>query len=197
MKYIYRLISPNNKSYVGQTKNLSNRLLAYKRLDCKDQKKLYRALNKYKWKNFTHEILEMIPDELANDYEIYYIKKYNCIKEGLNIRAGGEMTDGKNNPMYGRKHSKKTKEKMKNRAIGRKASNETIEKLKNRIPWNKGKKGVQIPWNKGKAGTYHFSEEGKKACSVAQIKRFKNATERIKISVATKKALDIKRKVID
>lgn len=191
MKYIYRLISPNNKSYVGQTKDLHGRLLAYKRLDCKDQKKLYRALDKYKWEEFTHEILEIIPDELANDYEIYYIEKYNCIKKGLNIRIGGEISDGKNNPMYGKKHSEKTKEKMRIRAIGRKFSKEVIEKFKTRVPWNRGKKGVQIPWNKGKAGTYHFSEEGKKACSVAQTKRFKNPIERDKMSIATKKRLTL------
>ena len=47
---------------------------------------------------------------------------------------------GKNNPMFGKKHSLETIEKMRKIKVGKKLSPETINKLIGRVPWNKGLK---------------------------------------------------------
>ena len=86
---IYKLTAPNGKSYVGQTGNLQHRFLQYKGMWCKDQPKLYNSLKKYKWDNFTKEILECIPDEFADEYERMYIKLFECCETGLNLDSGG------------------------------------------------------------------------------------------------------------
>jgi len=53
MYSVYILTSPSGKKYVGQTNNVHNRFIFYKNLICKYQKKLYNALTKYGWYNFT------------------------------------------------------------------------------------------------------------------------------------------------
>ena len=47
---------------------------------------------------------------------------------------------GKNNPMFGKKHSMDTIEKMRKIKVGKRLSPETINKLIGRVPWNKGLK---------------------------------------------------------
>lgn len=43
---IYKITSPNKKVYIGQSKNVHQRFIRYKRGDCKGQKKLYNSINK-------------------------------------------------------------------------------------------------------------------------------------------------------
>lgn len=52
--------------------------------------KFYQAIQKYGWNNFDHEILltELTQQE-ANEKEKEYIAKYDTIKNGYNILAGG------------------------------------------------------------------------------------------------------------
>lgn len=129
----------NNKVYIGQTKNFSNRCgkdgsgyLAKTNGEF-NQPLFARAILKYGWDNFTHEILkEELTKEEADYWETYFIKKYESINpnKGYNIRLGGshgslsEKTknklrdkmkgkyDGEHNPFYGRKHTAETKEKI-------------------------------------------------------------------------------------
>lgn len=94
---IYKLTSPSGKCYIGQSIQIERRLRTYERLDCKNQTALYGALNKYGWENFTVEILWGIDNpEKARDIhkvldalEIAYIRFYNSIENGYNIREGG------------------------------------------------------------------------------------------------------------
>jgi len=94
---IYKLTSPSGKSYVGQSLNIDVRLHHYKLLMAKGQTKLYRALLKYGFENFSIEILKIIDNYISKDklkillngYEIYFIKKYDTINVGYNIREGG------------------------------------------------------------------------------------------------------------
>ena len=95
----------NNKSYIGQT--------------CQDPKirwrngkgykpciKFYNAIQKYGWENFSHQILESnLTLEQANQKEIYYIKLYDSVNNGYNLREGG---DGKylNSPELYQKHQR-------------------------------------------------------------------------------------------
>jgi group I intron endonuclease len=46
--YIYKLTSPSNKCYVGQTVNINKRFSEYKTFHhCKNQPKLFNSLKKY------------------------------------------------------------------------------------------------------------------------------------------------------
>jgi len=85
---IYKIISPSNKIYVGQSTNCDNRKIYYKTLNCKGQPKLYHSLKKYGWENHIFEIIEYTdnPDER----EIYWISYYNSVENGLNCSLGGK-----------------------------------------------------------------------------------------------------------
>lgn len=56
---IYKITSPTNKVYIGQSININRRFKEYLNiLKSKGQTKLYHSFNKYKIENHTFEILE-------------------------------------------------------------------------------------------------------------------------------------------
>ena len=81
----------NGKSYIGQTNQKPK-----ERWDngegYKTQTKFYRAIKRYGWNNFSHEILAKGIEtvELANEIEMYYIQFYNSVKHGYNTTLGGD-----------------------------------------------------------------------------------------------------------
>lgn len=75
------------KKYIGQTHNYKKRCVPSNYKGCV---KFYHAIQKYGWENFTHEILEdKLTLEEANKKEEYYIKFYNTIEDGYNLKSGG------------------------------------------------------------------------------------------------------------
>ncbi len=91
---IYKITSPSNKIYIGQSKNINKRFLKYKNVDCKQQIKLYNSLLKYGWENHKFEIIcECLESEL-NNLEKYYIIKFDTFntEHGLNLSDGGHTT---------------------------------------------------------------------------------------------------------
>lgn len=91
---VYRHISPSGRVYVGITKlSLSfrwNQGRGYKRC-----KLFYRAIQKYGWSNFTHEvILDGITKAEAVYAEKYLIRWYKLHNISYNITDGGESTAG-------------------------------------------------------------------------------------------------------
>lgn len=96
---VYRHTSPSGKSYIGQTNNLKRRNYQHRvRNHCTY---FHRAIKKYGWNNFTHDILkEGLTLEESNYWEQYYIKQYNTlIPNGYNLTTGGLNCE----------HSKETK----------------------------------------------------------------------------------------
>jgi group I intron endonuclease len=80
------------KWYVGQSLNIFDRWeKAYKYKNCKGQRKIYRALLKYGYDDFDKIILEECnPIDWILDYrEMYWMREYDSIKTGYNIREGG------------------------------------------------------------------------------------------------------------
>lgn len=122
-RIIYKLQSPTNRIYIGQTCNLIVRRSMYKTLRCEDQPKLYNSLKKYGYENHIFSILvkgEFTQEEI-NELEIEYIEIYKANSQNnLNVCSGGGGHSG-------HKHSEESKEKMR------------IAKI-NYVPWNKGKK---------------------------------------------------------
>lgn len=85
----------NGMNYVGQTiQKLSVCLRQHK--NGKDQL-IDKAIQKYGWENFTHEVLEEnIPREMLDEREIFWIAKLNTkIPNGYNLTDGGDSAKGK------------------------------------------------------------------------------------------------------
>lgn len=105
MGIIYRKISPNGKSYIGQTVNSMKtrdkdhmhdyrefvKLYNDNKLDeFKGCRALYSAYNEYGVDDFTTEILITCDDNELDDYEIYFIEFYNTLSpNGYNLTTGG------------------------------------------------------------------------------------------------------------
>jgi group I intron endonuclease len=146
----------NGKIYVGQS--------AYDNPKYLGSGKIFKlALNKYGSENFKKTIIEYCDSpEMLDEREIYWIKKLNSRNPdiGYNILKGGKgnayieyienmssQCTGLKNGMFGKHHSKETREKIRQKALGRKVSLETKKKLSESRKGNKnhfyGKKHKQ------------------------------------------------------
>lgn len=154
MYTVYKHISPSNKVYIGITSRKPNRRWsAGKGYDNNDY--FTKAINKYGWNNFKHEILfENLTKEEAEEKEIELIAFYksDVRQYGYNIQHGGssrgkhseetkrkigEANKGRKPWSYGNHHSEETKKKLSIINTGTKASEETKKKLSEA---HKGKK---------------------------------------------------------
>lgn len=150
---IYKITSPSNKVYIGQSWNISRRFNQYSRMNgFKTQSILYNSLKKYGLKNHNFEIICELPSDITqmvlDNYEQIYINLYrDCNLILMNIREAGSRG----------KHSIETKRKMSISKIGNKVnvgrilSCETIEKMR------KAKIGKSHP-NMGK---YKYTGKGR------------------------------------
>lgn len=135
----------NGKIYIGQTCKKPEQRWAngegYQKCTL-----FYKAIKKYGWDNFEHEIMEKdLTHDEANDKEKFLIAYFESNKpdKGYNLTSGGEgvehsevtkqkMRDnqkGELNTFFGRKHSLETIEKMKQAHTGVHPSLETRKKL--------------------------------------------------------------------
>lgn len=110
----------NGKKYLGKDKNGKEK-----------EHKMARAIKKYGWESFNHEILlhfscntKEETNFWLNQWEKWYIEKYNSYYNGYNSTLGGEGVVGYN-------HSNETRVKIGEAGKGREVSKETREKLSN------------------------------------------------------------------
>ena len=142
---IYKVTNKiNKKSYIGQSKNIEQRLKDHK-LVCRERNVLLkRALKKYGVENFDYEIIEECKLNELDEREIYWINK---LKPEYNLDTGGKgspnhiVTDETKRVLkqkgkeFWNNLDEKTKQKIINQnlkgpAIGHKVSKETREKLR-------------------------------------------------------------------
>lgn len=100
MYTIYVHIFPNNKKYVGATREKPEKRFGYNGNGYRS-KLMREKIKKYGWTNISHKILkENLSYEDAIKYEKYFIKKYksNDIRYGYNLKKGGEFS--KNQKSY-------------------------------------------------------------------------------------------------
>lgn len=97
---IYKIENSKGSVYIGQSKNVDERIGRYKKLQCcKFQLLLYRSFLKYGIENHTFEILEKgnFTKEELNRLEKQYIIKYDSYrklnKKGLNLTTGGDSVE--------------------------------------------------------------------------------------------------------
>ena len=92
--YIYKITNSNSgKSYIGQTIQYPNQRSLEHIADSRHTTRLYHfhnALRKYGVDNFTFEVIaEASSIEELNSLEEYYAEKFDCYKNGYNIRKAG------------------------------------------------------------------------------------------------------------
>lgn len=104
---IYRITSPTNKVYIGQTRNVKDRFRRYKSLLCKNQTIIYNSLLKYGIDQHSFSIIQELDNNISQEelnklecFFINYYKEHGFIL--MNIREGG--SNGK--------HSEETKKKI-------------------------------------------------------------------------------------
>lgn len=119
---IYKITSPSNRVYIGQSVDIEDRWKDYKCLDCKSQTALYNSLLKYGWENHKFEILTLCYEEQLNEFERDFQEAYDVIKTGLNCYL--TETNDKSG-----KWSEKVKEKMRKSSTGKNHTEETKQKL--------------------------------------------------------------------
>ena len=117
--------SPSGKKYIGMTgeENLVNRwglngngYLKHKPNGEFNQPAIANAILKYNnWDNWKHEILlSELTQQEAEEKEIELIELHDTTNPlyGYNIRIGGNVMVGENNPNYGKHHSEETRKKI-------------------------------------------------------------------------------------
>ena len=170
---IYKITSPTESVYIGQSWNLEKRAKNYKGLQCKRQVKLYNSLVKYSWEKHTFEIIHELSGEntqLELDYwETFYWQK--CKDEGLEMLNVKEPGSRGRLPEESRKKigeankkriwSEESKLKVSNTQKGKPGTPHT-EETKRKL--SELKKGKPNP-NKGKPASRPKTEEERKAIS--------------------------------
>lgn len=89
---VYRHISPSGKSYIGMAKDIKHRWRGGGN-GYKGSNRIWYAIQKYGWDNFTHEIVATdLTRQEACDMEVDLIKTYNTMDPdyGYNLTSGGE-----------------------------------------------------------------------------------------------------------
>ena len=88
---VYRHISPSGKSYIGITKQIAEKRFQ-EGSGYKTQPVFWRAIKKYGWETFKHEILEEGLNVIeASEREAYYIENvyHSYTPNGYNVAEGG------------------------------------------------------------------------------------------------------------
>lgn len=127
---IYKITSPKNKIYIGQSTDINKRFHHYKYYDCKAQKHLHASFIKYGYNSHKFEIVHECLLEELNDLEIYYIELFQChnSKYGLNLVPGGNNGTGLNNK--GKKHPYTPRPSLKGRPQSQEHINKRLESRK-------------------------------------------------------------------
>lgn len=171
--YIYRHWIINDKSftksYIGQVADKQpQKRWGYDGkgyLTNNQDHKFSRAIKKYGWDNFAHEVILVIECETEeelwfwlDEWETYYIEKYNSFYDGYNSTLGGKgvrgykhteetkkelgelvkgdknyfhthIYKGEDNYFYGKHHTNETKKHLSDINMGKKATEETKKKM--------------------------------------------------------------------
>lgn len=149
---VYMHILPNNKRYVGITKQTLEERFKNS-LGYETQKLFWRAIKKYGWDNIQHIIIaDGLSHDEACDLEIKYIAKYktNNPKYGYNRTSGG---DGTCNFSHKNPHDDEWRKKVSIANTGKKRTDEAKQKMRD-----------------AKLGT-HWSEDRRKQYSIQQKER--------------------------
>jgi len=200
MGYIYKITNKiNKKCYIGQTiGDLNKRWKGHQKVSS-NCRYLKHALNKYGVNNFKFELVCICFNTNLDKYEIEYINKYNSlVPNGYNLRHGGDnethhqLTKDKiskslkeyytinKSPMFGKKLSEETKQKLSKAHIGRKypTTEKKILQAKKQM-----RKVIQLDMNDNILNRYE---------SVTEAAEKNNVTKAVISMVCNKKRIQVK-----
>lgn len=199
---IYKITSPSNRIYIGQSVNIEKRFRNYRNHNCVRQKRLFMSLNKYGHEKHFFEILEECSKDLLNIKERYWQDYYNVLsKSGLNSVLNNdeekhrvysdETRIAMSNNAKKRKHSLSTRLKMsisqskRVRKVGYNHSDETKQKMSDTHKRNMTQdKKERIGYN-----TKNMSDTTRKKISDARIGFVFSKESRLKISESNSKVI--------
>lgn len=189
MGFIYKITSPSNKIYIGQTNDLRKRINCHRHSMKRKGNNviLINSLKKHGFDEHLFEIVEECDNSLLDEREIFWIKKYNSFYAnnpmGMNMTIGGEGHTGFNkndgnrkkillenlyakgqNPFKGKTHTEENKKKMS------KLMSERNKKMGIAIPYWGAVKG----WEAVMRQTVAYRNDGSK------IGEYKSLTEAAK-----------------
>ena len=171
---IYKITSPSNKIYIGQSIDIEKRFQTHKKLRSNKSILLYNSLKKYGVDNHKFEIIETCEMSELNKKERYYQELYMSTGEkGLNLLLT------KTDDLSG-KRSLETCKKISSAQMGKsrpKHSEETKEKLRK---INLGKKDtleVRLKKSLSAKNKPKYSEQAKLNMSLGQKKLNKKISE--------------------
>ncbi len=176
---IYKITSPSNKIYIGQSVNIEDRWKKYQKYpeSIKNQTKLYNSIIKYGSKNHIFEIIEECEESKLLERETYWKNFYKV----LEIPSLCCRIDGK-----GGKNSKETNLKIGKIHKGKKYSKESKQKI------SKAKKGIVFTEehkrkiSEAKKGKTFLSDEAKDKISKANTNKIHSPLTKEKISSSMK-----------
>lgn len=143
---IYKITSPNNRVYIGQSRNIETRFKSYKALDCKEQILLYRSFKKYGVDKHTFEIVEECKLKDLNDRERHWQEFYNVTDKDKGLNCVLVKTDEKP-----RKVSKQTLKRMSESQLGKGIGFKHTEETKTKMSKDLGKLIIDL-----QTGIYYF-----------------------------------------
>lgn len=120
--FVYKIVSPANRVYIGQTLDVNRRLDNYRRIELKTQPKIRRSIEKYGFEAHVFEVITGCRLADLNEWERYWQDYYDVLKSGLNCR----LTTSKSKSG---KMSEEAKLKMAVARVGRRHSPESLLKL--------------------------------------------------------------------
>lgn len=131
------ITSPTGANYVGQSIDVNRRITDYKRLVCIGQPKLYNSFKLYGVKKHKFSILVKCKKDALDAWEIFYIKLFDSIENGMNCKEGGhraplslESRQKLSNSLIKTNANPEVKEKRAAWQRGRKMSKEAVEKMR-------------------------------------------------------------------
>jgi len=118
---IYKITSPKNRIYVGQTLDYTQRYSQYQNINnSKNQRKLYYSFRKYGIDNHTFEFIEECLEGELNTKERYWQDFYHVMDKGLNclltstLDKSGKLSESTKNRMKGKVRSDTVKSQISN-----------------------------------------------------------------------------------
>lgn len=141
----------NNKNYIGKTtKSLKERMSTHFYKSKRNKTRFYFSIRKHGFCKFNWNILcECYNEYELNEKEKHYIKEFDSFKYGYNMTLGGEGTAGASHPMFNKKISKETIDKIKKSLVGKNLGNDNHffgkkhnDKTKDKISVNRKGKNI-------------------------------------------------------
>jgi group I intron endonuclease len=150
MQAIYQIKNKiDGKIYIGSTNNIRRRWNNHRsKLNNNKHENSYlqSAWNKYGQDNFEFIAIEEVNNDNRIEREVFYLNERKSYERNIGYNFDRNPTDksGKNNPFHGKKHSNKSKERLKDIANNR--SDELKKKMGSK---NKGEGSghSKLTWN--------------------------------------------------